>query len=72
MIGLAESELGYSLFKQSKDLEAEGLLVNGYNIVKKNKGEKSYITKNALQKIIDFYSSKGRKDKVAEYSYSSK
>ncbi|MCB0748068.1 MAG: tetratricopeptide repeat protein, partial [Ignavibacteriae bacterium] len=72
LIGLAESELGYSLFKQSKDLEAEGLLVNGYNIVKKNKGEKSYITKNALQKIIDFYSSKGRKDKVAEYSYSSK
>ena len=68
LIGLTESQLGYSLFKQSKDIEAEGLLVNGYNILRKNKGEKSYITKKALEKIIDFYTSKGRTDKVAEYS----
>ena len=68
LIGLTESELGYSLFKQSKDIEAEGLLVNGYNILWKNKGEKSYLTKKALEKIIDFYTSKGRTDKVLEYS----
>lgn len=68
LIGLAENELGYSLFKQSKDLEAEGLLIDGYNLLKKNKGEKSYLTKNALIKIIDFYKSKGRTDKVIEYS----
>lgn len=68
LIGLTESELGYSLFKQSKDLEAEGLLINGYNALKKYKGEKSYLTKKALEKIIDFYTSKGRTDKVEEYS----
>jgi serine/threonine protein kinase len=67
LIGLTESELGYSLFKQSKNIEAEGLLVNGYNTIKKYKGEKSYISKKALKKIIDFYKSKGREDKVLEY-----
>ena len=68
LVGFAESELGYSLFKQSKDIEAEGLLVNGFNNLKKHKGEKSSITIKALKKIIDFYKSKGRKDKVQEYS----
>ena len=68
LIGLAESELGYSLYKQSKDLEAEGLLIDGYNVLKNNKGKKSYITKKALEKIIDFYKSKERPDKVLEYS----
>jgi serine/threonine-protein kinase len=67
IIGLAESELGYSLFKQSKYLEAEGFLINGYNIVKKSKGEKSDITKKALEKIIVFYTAKGREDKVNEF-----
>lgn len=67
LVGLTESILGYSLFKQSKDIEAEGVLVNGYNILKKNKGAKSYITKIALDKIIEFYNSKGRIDKVKEY-----
>lgn len=68
LIGRTESELGYSLFKQSKNLEAEGLLINGYNILKKNKGEKSYLAKKALEKIIAFYKTRGRNDKVAEYS----
>ncbi|MCW8848532.1 MAG: tetratricopeptide repeat protein, partial [Melioribacteraceae bacterium] len=68
LIGLTESELGYSLFRQSRDLEAEGLLVNGYNILKKNKGRKSHITRKALEKIINFYTSKGRTDKAEEYS----
>lgn len=68
LIGLAESELGYSLFKQSKDLEAEGLLIDGYNLLKKYKGEKNSLTKKSLTKIIDFYKSKGRSNKVLEYS----
>jgi serine/threonine protein kinase/Tfp pilus assembly protein PilF len=68
LIGFAESELGYSLFKLNKNIEAEGLLVNGYNILKKHKGEKSSTTAKALKKIIDFYKAKGRNDKVEEYS----
>ena len=68
LIGLAESELGLSLFKQSKNLEAEGFLINGYNTLKKLKGEESSITKNALKKIIEFYKSLGRNDKVKFYT----
>lgn len=68
LIGLAKSELGYSLHKQNKDLQAEGLLINGYNILKKQKGKNSSITAASLKRIIDFYRSKGRKDKVEEYS----
>ncbi|MCB0729945.1 MAG: serine/threonine protein kinase [Ignavibacteriae bacterium] len=68
LIGFAESELGYSLFKQSKDLEAEGILITGYNLLKQRKGKESSITKDALKKIIDFYKHKNRKDKAAEYS----
>jgi len=67
LIGLVESQLGYSLYYQKKNIEAEGLLVNGYNTLKKGKGATSSITKTALKKIIEFYNSKGRLDKVKEY-----
>lgn len=64
IVGLAESELGFSLFKQRKNLEAEGFLINGYNILEKHKGKESSYTKNAQNKIIEFYKSIGRNDKV--------
>lgn len=68
LIGVAKSELGYSLFKQSKDLEAEGYLIDGYNELKVKKGKSSSYAKQSLKKIIDFYKSKNRQDKVAEFS----
>lgn len=68
LLGLSESHLGYSLFKQSKSLEAEGLLVNGYNNIKRDKGKNSIHSKKALNRIIDFYKSNNRNDKVKEYS----
>ncbi|MBK8944596.1 MAG: serine/threonine protein kinase [Ignavibacteriae bacterium] len=67
LTGTIESQLGFSLHKQSNDIEAEGLLINGYNHIKKSKVENSLQTKKALNKIIEFYTSKKRKDKVEEY-----
>ncbi|MCB9249982.1 MAG: hypothetical protein H6613_16255 [Ignavibacteriales bacterium] len=68
LIGLAESELGYSLYKQSKDLEAEGLLINGYNLLKKKKRKELFHKKKSITKIIEFYKYKNREDKVAEFT----
>ncbi len=65
---VAKSQLGYSLFKQSKNLEAEGLLVNGFNLLKKKKGKKNSETVKSLRRIIEFYKVKGRKDLVKKYS----
>lgn len=67
LVGLTESLLGYSLFKQSKNLEAEGLLINGYNVIRDKKGKWCSESKKALQRIIDFYKSKKREDKVKEF-----
>jgi len=68
LIGETKSLLGYSLFKQFKNLEAEGLLVYGYNTLKKEKSVYNSETQKALQRLLEFYSYKGRKDKVREYS----
>lgn len=68
LVAISESQLGYSLFKQSKNLEAEGLLIRGFNLLKEKKGMKNSNTKKSLERIIDFYKSKGREDKVLEYS----
>lgn len=68
MAAVAGSQLGYSLFKQNKNLEAEGLLVNSFNLLKKKKGKNNSETVKALMRIIEFYKAKGRKDLVEQYS----
>ena len=68
VFGESKSLLGYCLFKQSKDLEAEGFLVTGYNIIKEHEDTSNRILKNSLNRILEFYNSKGRSDKVREYS----
>ncbi|MEE9431373.1 MAG: serine/threonine-protein kinase [Melioribacteraceae bacterium] len=66
-IPIAKSQLGYSLFKQDKNLEAEGLLVHGYNVLSKEL-YKTEETQKALNRILEFYESIGRKDMVKKYS----
>ncbi len=65
---VAKSQLGYSLFKQSNFLEAEGLLIYGFNLLKEKKSIKNRETQKALNRIIEFYKNKKRKDLVKRYS----
>jgi eukaryotic-like serine/threonine-protein kinase len=68
LFGESKSLLGYSLFQQSKDLEAEGHLISGFNSLKTLKGIKNSATITSLKRIIEFYRLKKREDKVLEYS----
>lgn len=68
LAAVAKSQLGYSLFKQGKNLEAEGLLVYGFNTLKEKKGISNLATQKALKRIIEFYKTKGRNDMVKKYS----
>jgi serine/threonine-protein kinase len=68
VFGESKSLLGYCLFKQSKDLEAEGMLVTGYNMIKEHENTNNWDLKRSLSRILEFYNSRGRVDKVREYS----
>jgi len=68
MIGEIKSLLGYSLFKQSKDLEAEGMLIHGFNIIIEKKDKNNLEAKKARNRIVEYYSSKGREDKIKDFT----
>ena len=63
----ARSFLGQCLADASRDAEAETLLVAGYDGLHEVRGAEHPRTRRALQRVIDFYESRGRWEQVADY-----
>jgi len=67
LTSVTKSILGYCLYKQDKNLEAEGLMIYAYNAISEQRGKNNPEAQKALQRIIEFYRSQNRMDKVSEY-----
>lgn len=63
----ANAELGIIKFYQKKYNEAEKLLVDGYEKIKKIKGEKNFNTIRVLEYLIKFYEKTNNPSKLAYY-----
>ncbi|MBK7632482.1 MAG: tetratricopeptide repeat protein [Ignavibacteriales bacterium] len=61
------SELGIVKFYQKKYNEAEKLLVDGYEKIKKIKGEKNFNTIRVLEYLVKFYEKTNNPSKLAYY-----
>ena len=63
----ALAELGIIKYYQKKYLEAENLLVDGYEGIKKIKGEKNFNTLRVLEYLVKFYEKTNNPSKLAHY-----
>lgn len=63
----ANAELGIIFFHQKKYTEAEKLLVDGYEKIKKIKGENNFNTIRVLNYLLKFYERKNDKEKAQLY-----
>ncbi len=63
----AESILGAYLTGLGRYEEAEPCLINGYEALRKIRGERAVYTSSALSRLLVLYEAWGRPDKLAEY-----
>ena len=66
-IAVAESVLGECLVLSRRYMEAEPLALGSYLIIEAKTGERSPLTRKALQRIVALYDAWGKPDKAAEY-----
>ncbi|HET6726169.1 MAG TPA: serine/threonine-protein kinase [Gammaproteobacteria bacterium] len=66
-IGRASSGLGDCLRAMKRYKEAEPLLVGGYEVLKKSRGDSDADTQSALERLIDYYQAVDKPDAAAHY-----